>query len=193
MNLFFKKKNNDFNKEMNKYLENRTRKDNVKVHAPVSSEDEKETLEAINKGGEHETQIIEGEKKGLWERIKSIFVREVEEPVEEEEDFEDKEEDFEEEEFEKPRRSFFQRLFGIGKEEEYVEEEEEKEEQYEEIIEKLSGDLKRVFTITNSIITSLPKRYVEKVKNSKEFEEYKGIIERFNSFKKGWNEMKKED
>ncbi len=192
MNLLFKNKKNDFNKDMSRYLDNRRKKDVIKVHSPVSSEDEKETLEAIKTGGEHETKVIKRKKKGFWHTLKSIFVKEVEEPEDEEENFEGELEEVEEEEFEQPKRGFFQRLFGIGKEEE-LEEVEEEEEQYVEIIEKLSEDLKKVFGITNSIITSLPKRYVEKIKNSKEFAEYKEIIERFNSFKKGWNEMKEED
>ncbi|MDI3474264.1 MAG: hypothetical protein PWR30_587 [Candidatus Woesearchaeota archaeon] len=179
----FNKDQGEFNKDMERYLERKRKEESEVIEKPkVKKGKDEETAQP------EEVEIIEEKGKGFFSRLGSIFSKKSKNEEEEEIEEDEFEEEFEEED--KKRRGFFSRWFVKQEEDEEVEEEES---EYIEIIEKLSDDLKEVFSITNTIITSLPKRYIDKIKNSKEFEEYKGIIERFNSFKKGWNEMKKED
>ncbi|MDI3543798.1 MAG: hypothetical protein PWQ28_79 [Candidatus Woesearchaeota archaeon] len=180
----FNKDQGEFNKEMEKYLERKRKEESEVVEKPKVKKEKKEEKTAQPE----EVEIIEEKGRGFFSRFGSIFSKKSKNEEDEEPEEEEFEEEFEEEDNKK--RGFFSRWFVKQEEDEEVEEDES---EYIEIIDKLSDDLKEVFSITNTIITSLPKRYIDKIKSSKEFEEYKEIIERFNSFKKGWNEMKKEN
>lgn len=203
----------DFNKELERYIQKRKGEDaierNIKGRQQEPDIDE-ETRKAIeNYSDEQGVKVIERGDTSVWSSIAKFFCsmfrgsdsdesadssdsddieEEFKEDDKEVEEIIEKEEQIEEEY--KPKKGFFARLFGRTKlqEEELEEDIEElrrKCDEYKEDIDMLSSELKRTFKVTNSIITSLSDRYIEKIKKSDEFKEYKQIISRFNAYRKG--------
>jgi hypothetical protein len=202
----------DFNKELERYIQKRKiddvpeRKVKRKQQEPDIDEETRKAIEDYS--SEQRVKVIEGEDTSVWSTIvrffSSIFKgtdsdepedisddEEIEEEFNEDdkevEEIIEKEEQIEEEY--RPKKGFFARLFGRTKlqEEELEEDIEELKrrcDDYEDDINMLSSELKRTFKVTNSIITSLSDRYIEKIKKSDEFKEYKQIISRFNAYRK---------
>jgi hypothetical protein len=201
----------DFNKELERYIERR-KIDNIPEKRSKRRREEPdiddETKRAIEDYSTDErVKVIEGNDSSVWARIVGFFSsifgvdKSQEEEILDDESIEEeyKESDQEvekiieqEEQIEeqyKPKKGFFVRLFGRTKSqeaelEENIEELKLKCDEYQEDIDVLSSELKRTFKVTNSIITSLSDRYVEKIKKSDEFKEYKQIISRFNAYRK---------
>jgi len=202
----------DFNKELEKYIQKRKGDDAIerrikgKQREPDIDEETRKAIE--NYSEEQGVKVIGGEDTSVWSTIvrffSSIFKGTDSDEPEEISDDEEIEEEFNEDDKEveeiiekeeqteeeyRPKKGFFARLFGRTKlqEEELEEDIEELKrrcDDYEEDINMLSSELKRTFKVTNSIITSLSDRYIEKIKKSDEFKEYKQIISRFNAYRK---------
>lgn len=205
----------DFNKELERYIEKRkidniTEKRNKRRRE--ESDIDEETKRAIEDYSTDErVKVIEGNNASVWTQIVGFFSsifgadKSQNEELSNEEDIEEeyKESDQEveeiieqeeqiEEEY-KPKKGFFARFFGRTKwqEEELegnIEKLKLKCDEYQEDIDMLSSELRRTFKVTNSIITSLSDRYIEKIKKSDEFKEYKQIISRFNAYRKSRRE-----
>ncbi|HOI19024.1 MAG TPA: hypothetical protein PLX15_04140 [Candidatus Woesearchaeota archaeon] len=210
----------DFNKELEKYIDRRKindmplKKGKNRWEEPDIDEETKRAIEDYST--EEKVKVIEGEDSSVWAKIVGFFSsvfgskNEYEEDVLDEqspcEDYDESDKEVEgiiqqDEEIEeqyRPKKGFFARIFGRTKWQESELEQDIEQlrrdcDEYLEDIDMLSSELKRTFKVTNSIITSLSDRYIEKIKKSEEFKEYKQIISRFNAYKRNKNKKEQEE
>ena len=192
----------NFRKELDLYLNQRKQIVKKKKHKKPGSEQVNNITLEIYSENEPEKE----NKRSFFAKILSWFVKRkgealseelIEEEVVEEEPLEIRDEssnnEFEEMEKERISSGFFSKLFAkikkIFVKEEICEDvnEETIEEDQQINTEELERDLKVTFRFVKAILTNIPSRYLNRIKELKEFNEYRDVIKRFNERHKKQN------
>ncbi|MDK2849761.1 MAG: hypothetical protein PWR32_428 [Candidatus Woesearchaeota archaeon] len=177
-----------FRKELDQYLSQRKQISPKKREKPNKSNI---TLEIYSEG-EPEQQ----NKVSFFRRFLNLFKRDkvieevIEEEVIEEEPLEVSTEednnDFEELEEERESSGFLRRFINLFKKiftRETIEDvafEDEEEPKPNVTLEDLETDLKITFKFVKTVLTSIPPRYINRIKELPEFREYRDVVKRYN-------------